>query len=54
MFNAKYDLLLCERLADTSQFGGFGDMRDDGLSNSALEKQTTSTPIGANVNNISD
>ena len=26
-FKTKYDLLLCERLADSSQFGGFGDMR---------------------------
>ena len=44
-FKAKYDLLLCERLADSSQVGGFGDMRE-------LEKQSTSTPIGTNVNNI--
>ena len=28
-FKTKYDLLLCERLADSSQVGGFGDMRDE-------------------------
>lgn len=44
-FKTKYDLLLCERQEDTSQFGGFGDMRE-------LEAQSTSTPIGTNVNNI--
>ena len=44
-FKTKYDLLLCERLADSSQVGGFGDMRD-------LEKQSTSTPIGTNINNF--
>ena len=31
-FKTKYDLLLCERLADSSQFGGFGDMRETGTS----------------------
>jgi anaerobic magnesium-protoporphyrin IX monomethyl ester cyclase len=51
-FKTKYDLLLCERLADTSQFGGFGDMRDEEVTNTDLEKRTTSTPIGANVNNL--
>ena len=44
-FKTKYDLLLCERQEDSSQVGGFGDMRD-------LEKQSTSTPIGTNVNRI--
>lgn len=45
-FKTKYDLLLCERQEDSSQVGGFGDMRE-------LEKQSTSTPIGTNVNNPS-
>ena len=45
-FKTKYDLLLCERQEDSSQVGGFGDMRD-------LEKSTTSTPIGSNVNEAS-
>ena len=44
-FKTKYDLLLCERQEDSSQGGGFGDMRE-------LEKQSTSTPIGTNVNNV--
>ena len=44
-FKTKYDLLLCERQEDSSQSGGFGDMRE-------LEKQSTSTPIGANITNI--
>lgn len=43
-FKTKYDLLLCERQEDSSQVGGFGDMRE-------LEKQSTSTPIGTNINN---
>jgi radical SAM superfamily enzyme YgiQ (UPF0313 family) len=41
-FKTKYDLLLCERQEDSSQSGGFGDMRD-------LEAESTSTPIGTNV-----
>lgn len=44
-FKTKYDLLLCERQEDSSQSGGFGDMRE-------LEKQSTSTPIGTNINNL--
>ena len=44
-FKTKYDLLLCERQEDSSQFGGFGDMR-------TLEAQSTSTPIGTNINNV--
>jgi radical SAM superfamily enzyme YgiQ (UPF0313 family) len=44
-FKTKYDLLLCERQEDSSQVGGFGDMRE-------LEKQSTSTPIGANIKSI--
>ena len=43
-FKTKYDLLLCERQEDTSQFGGFGDMRK--------EAQSTSTPIGTNIKNV--
>ena len=52
-FKTKYDLMLCDRLvgdsevADTSQFTGFKDMRD-------LEKSSTGTPMGANVNNEFD
>lgn len=41
-FKTKYDLKLCERQEDSSQVGGFGDMR-------TKEAQTTSTPIGTNV-----
>jgi radical SAM superfamily enzyme YgiQ (UPF0313 family) len=44
-FKTKYDLLLCERQEDSSQFGGFGDMRE-------LEAQSTSTPIGTNIKNV--
>jgi anaerobic magnesium-protoporphyrin IX monomethyl ester cyclase len=44
-FKTKYDLLLCERQEDSSQSGGFGDMR-------SLEAQSTSTPVGANINNV--
>ena len=44
-FKTKYDLLLCERQEDSSQSGGFGDMRE-------LEKQSTSTPIGTNILNV--
>ena len=46
-FKTKYDLLLCERQEDSSQVGGFGDMRE-------LEKQSTSTPIGTNINNTTE
>ena len=41
-FKTKYDLLLCERQEDSSQSGGFGDMRE-------LEAESTSTPIGTSV-----
>ena len=44
-FKTKYDLLLCERQEDSSQVGGFGDMR-------SLEKESTSTPIGTKVSDI--
>ena len=38
-------MILCERQEDTSQFGGFGDMREK-------EAQSTSTPIGTNIKNV--
>ena len=36
-FKTKYDLLLCERQEDSSQVGGFGDMRNTSLDD--LEQQ---------------
>lgn len=43
-FKTKYDLKLCERQEDSSQAGGFGDMREK-------EAESTSTPFGANISN---
>ena len=59
-FKTKYDLLLCERQEDSSQVGGFGDMRGTTLSEleqsapdfedpqAQLEKEETK-PNGLNI-----
>ena len=47
-FKTKYDLLLCERMDDSSQFGGFGDMRNvtvEELEESAPEFEDPKTQL---------